>query len=264
MTLEACLSTIRSLLLDAGITTLTWDHPVSEPTHESTPAAKPLIDRLGQLYPDPPEIVDPQPPPLTIVRAVDETRGLDEVKVTAFDIPGVLLIEPDLFRDQRGLFCETFHARRYAEAGLPGPLFRITIHILSAGRCAGSTIRNRIAQGKLVMVTEGPSMMSWWISERGLLRSGMAWIRSVGGQLSAALCAAGLCAWFLRDQRTGLVAVQVHGLLFAERRAGNYLERSGPGHLLAGARHRSCRQGPSVWHPGTMEAQLPLYRPSTG
>jgi hypothetical protein len=62
LTLEACLSTIRSLLADAGIHTLTWDHPVSEPTHESTPAAKPLIDRLGQLYPDPPEIVDPENP----------------------------------------------------------------------------------------------------------------------------------------------------------------------------------------------------------
>src|SRR4029078_5463502 len=29
LTLEACLSTIRSLLMDAGIHTLTWDHPVS-------------------------------------------------------------------------------------------------------------------------------------------------------------------------------------------------------------------------------------------
>src|ERR1041385_7552308 len=62
LTLEACLSTIRSLLTDAGIHTLTWEHPVSDPTHESTPAAKPLIDRLGQLYPDPPEIVDPEKP----------------------------------------------------------------------------------------------------------------------------------------------------------------------------------------------------------
>jgi hypothetical protein len=62
LTLEACLSTIRSLLTDAGIYTLTWDHPVSEPTHESTPAAKPLIDRLGQLYPDPSSIVDPEKP----------------------------------------------------------------------------------------------------------------------------------------------------------------------------------------------------------
>ena len=32
LTLEACLSTIRTLLTEAGITTLTWDHPVSDPT----------------------------------------------------------------------------------------------------------------------------------------------------------------------------------------------------------------------------------------
>jgi hypothetical protein len=62
LTLEACLSTIRSLLADADIRTLTWDHPVSEPTLESTPEAKPLIDRLGRLYPEPPEIVDPESP----------------------------------------------------------------------------------------------------------------------------------------------------------------------------------------------------------
>ena len=64
LTLEACLSTIRVLLSEAGVTTLTWDHPVSDPTHGSTPAAEPLIERLGQLYPDDPDIVDPpQAPP---------------------------------------------------------------------------------------------------------------------------------------------------------------------------------------------------------
>lgn len=63
LTLEACLSTIRSLLSEAGINTLVWDHPVSDPSHESTPAARPLIDRLGQLYPENPDIVDPPPSP---------------------------------------------------------------------------------------------------------------------------------------------------------------------------------------------------------
>ncbi|HEV2174530.1 MAG TPA: hypothetical protein VGR71_13230 [Nitrospira sp.] len=63
LTLEACLSTIRSLLSEAGITTLIWDHPVSDPTRESTPAAKPLIDRLSQLYPEHPDLVDPPPAP---------------------------------------------------------------------------------------------------------------------------------------------------------------------------------------------------------
>jgi hypothetical protein len=64
LTLDACVSTIRSLLSEAGIATLTWDHPVSDPGIESTPAAKPLIERFGQLYPDNPDIVDPpsQPP----------------------------------------------------------------------------------------------------------------------------------------------------------------------------------------------------------
>lgn len=63
LTLEACVSTIRSLLADAGITRLVWDHPVSDPTRESSPAAKPLIDRLGQLYPERPDVVDPAAPP---------------------------------------------------------------------------------------------------------------------------------------------------------------------------------------------------------
>ena len=64
LTLDACTSTIRSLLLDANIPTLVWDHPVSEPRMDSTPEAIPLIDRLGRLYPDPPTVVDPpaQPP----------------------------------------------------------------------------------------------------------------------------------------------------------------------------------------------------------
>ncbi len=74
LTLEACVATIRTLLLEAGITTLVWDHPVSNPSRQSTPAAQPLIDRLGQLYPDDPDSVDPlinqpkdpsNPPPRT-------------------------------------------------------------------------------------------------------------------------------------------------------------------------------------------------------
>lgn len=63
LTLEACLSIIRTLLTEAGITTLVWDHPVSDPSRESTPAAQPLIERLNQLYPERPDIVDPPPSP---------------------------------------------------------------------------------------------------------------------------------------------------------------------------------------------------------
>ena len=55
LTLDAMVQTIRHLLNEAGISMLTWDHPVSEPSRPSTPAAAPLIERLGRLYPHPTE-----------------------------------------------------------------------------------------------------------------------------------------------------------------------------------------------------------------
>ncbi len=59
LTLEACVATIRSVLAEAGIATLTWHHPTSEPSQPTTPAAQPLIERIQQLYPEPPDVVDP-------------------------------------------------------------------------------------------------------------------------------------------------------------------------------------------------------------
>lgn len=58
LTLEAMVETIRSVLTEAGIRTLAWDHPPSEPTRTSTPEAQPLIERLNQLYPRPSEASD--------------------------------------------------------------------------------------------------------------------------------------------------------------------------------------------------------------
>ena len=55
MTVEAMAETIRVVLTEAGIQTLAWDHPPSEPTRTSTPAAQILIDRLERLYPHPSE-----------------------------------------------------------------------------------------------------------------------------------------------------------------------------------------------------------------
>ena len=58
LTVEAMVETIRVGLIEAGIQTLAWDHAPSEPTRTSTPEAKPLIDRLAQLYPQRPEETD--------------------------------------------------------------------------------------------------------------------------------------------------------------------------------------------------------------
>jgi hypothetical protein len=58
LTVEAMAETIRVAFMEAEIQTLAWDHAPSEPTGTSTPEATPLIERLAQLYPRPPEETD--------------------------------------------------------------------------------------------------------------------------------------------------------------------------------------------------------------
>jgi hypothetical protein len=58
VTLDAMAETIRTVLTEAGIRTLIWDHPPSEPTRSSTPEPQPLIERLRQLYPEPLNVPD--------------------------------------------------------------------------------------------------------------------------------------------------------------------------------------------------------------
>ncbi len=40
------------------------------------------------------------------------------MKVFPTELPGVLVLEPRVHRDERGFFVETYHAERYAEAGI--------------------------------------------------------------------------------------------------------------------------------------------------
>lgn len=55
LTVEAMIESIRAGLAEAGIRILAWDHAASDPTRTSTPEAKPLIERLSKLYPQPPK-----------------------------------------------------------------------------------------------------------------------------------------------------------------------------------------------------------------
>lgn len=54
ITLEALVHVIRQTFEEHGFVELTWDHPPSEPTRDSTPEAGPLVERLRQweLPPD--------------------------------------------------------------------------------------------------------------------------------------------------------------------------------------------------------------------
>jgi len=58
LTLEAMVEVIKRELAEHGIARLSWDHPSSEPTRDTTPAAQPLVERLQKLYPADPDIAD--------------------------------------------------------------------------------------------------------------------------------------------------------------------------------------------------------------
>src|SRR4051812_23894420 len=47
-----------------------------------------------------------------------EAEGAHTVKFIKTELEGVLLIEPDVFRDARGFFLETFHAKKYRDGGI--------------------------------------------------------------------------------------------------------------------------------------------------
>jgi dTDP-4-dehydrorhamnose 3,5-epimerase len=70
-------------------------------------------------------------------------------------LAGVLLIEPDMFRDNRGFFMETFHQRKYVEGGV-NVLFVQDNHSHSKrGTLRGLHYQLEHAQAKLVYVARG-------------------------------------------------------------------------------------------------------------
>jgi len=70
-------------------------------------------------------------------------------------IPDVLIIEPDVHRDTRGFFLETYHEEKYREGGVPGPFLQDNHSMSVGGTLRGLHLQARRPQGKLVRVVEG-------------------------------------------------------------------------------------------------------------
>jgi dTDP-4-dehydrorhamnose 3,5-epimerase len=77
------------------------------------------------------------------------------MKLTPTTIPEVVLIEPDVYRDPRGFFLETWHERKYAEGGIHGPFVQDNHSHSGQGALRGLHAQLRRPQGKLVRVVEG-------------------------------------------------------------------------------------------------------------
>jgi len=76
------------------------------------------------------------------------------MKVVETEIPGVLVVEPAVYRDHRGFFLETFHATRYEENGIRGPFVQDNHSRSSRGTVRGLHAQ-RPPQAKLVRAIRG-------------------------------------------------------------------------------------------------------------
>ena len=77
------------------------------------------------------------------------------MKVIKTELPGVLIIEPDVFEDHRGFFLETWSKSRYAEAGINEPFVQDNVSCSGRGILRGLHFQNPQGQGKLVQVLSG-------------------------------------------------------------------------------------------------------------
>jgi dTDP-4-dehydrorhamnose 3,5-epimerase len=77
------------------------------------------------------------------------------MKVIATKLPGVFLIEPRVFQDERGFFLETYHAERYREAGLDAVFVQDNHSRSTRGTLRGLHWQVERPQGKLVRVLSG-------------------------------------------------------------------------------------------------------------
>lgn len=77
------------------------------------------------------------------------------MKVEPTGLPGVLLITPDVYGDDRGCFFESWNRQRYAAAGLDVQFVQDNVSLSRRGILRGLHFQNPQGQGKLVQALQG-------------------------------------------------------------------------------------------------------------
>jgi dTDP-4-dehydrorhamnose 3,5-epimerase len=77
------------------------------------------------------------------------------LKKTATSLPGVLLLEPRVFGDERGFFLESYNARTFAELGIDERFVQDNHSFSGKDVVRGLHYQIKQAQGKLIRVVTG-------------------------------------------------------------------------------------------------------------
>lgn len=77
------------------------------------------------------------------------------MKILSTSLPEIFIIEPVVFEDQRGFFMETYHQRKYTEAGIEGIFVQDNLSHSIRGTLRGLHYQLENAQAKLIQVVKG-------------------------------------------------------------------------------------------------------------
>jgi dTDP-4-dehydrorhamnose 3,5-epimerase len=77
------------------------------------------------------------------------------VRFTPTELPDVIVIEPDVHRDVRGFFLETYHSEKYRNGGIRQPFVQDNHSESAVGTLRGLHLQIDRPQGKLIRVIEG-------------------------------------------------------------------------------------------------------------
>src|SRR6266498_531443 len=77
------------------------------------------------------------------------------MRVSSCELPGVIIVEPQVFGDSRGFFLELWNRDRYGAADLPSILVQDNLSRSSGGVLRGLPFQHPKGQGKLVTVLDG-------------------------------------------------------------------------------------------------------------
>ena len=78
------------------------------------------------------------------------------MKILQTELPGLLIIEPDVFRDERGYFCETYNQEKLSQLGFNQTFVQDNESMSSKGVLRGIHFQKPpFAQAKLVRVVRG-------------------------------------------------------------------------------------------------------------
>ena len=71
------------------------------------------------------------------------------------ELPGVVIIEPQVFSDKRGFFMETFQAQEFKKAGIDAVFLQDNLSKSGEGTVRGLHYQYPHSQGKLINVVQG-------------------------------------------------------------------------------------------------------------